>query len=679
MPTETYSFQAEINQLMSLIINTFYSNKDIYLRELISNASDAIDKAKYNALQSENVVRDYYIKLVADKEKHTLSIEDNGIGLSKQDMIDCLGTVANSGTKQFMQALKEGTDVSLIGQFGVGFYSAYLVADTVSVYSGNHCWESKAGGSFTIEYSETPFIENGTKLVLHMKEDCLDYLEQSNIEQIVHTHSEYINYPISLWITRTETKEVPDDSNDDVQDESNETDSNVKIEDVSEEIQEWKQINVQKPLWMRKPEDVNEEEHASFYKSLTKDWDSHLAHKHFVAEGQIEFKSLLYIPKRSPHDMFSNKTKKNNIKLYVKRVFIMDNCEELMPDWLNFMSGVVDSEDLPLNISREILQQNKITNVIKKNLVKKCIELFNELMEKEDKSLYNTFYDNYHQSLKLGVHEDSVNRDKLIKLLCFQTKNHTSKIALSQYVKEMKSDQEHIYFITGESRKAVENSPFVKGIINKGFDVVFFVDPIDEYMVQQVKEFESVKLLNISKDNSIFQEKNEDYETHLCKVLKNNLNIEKVVVSTRLGEDPCCLVSSEYGWSANMERIMKAQTLQNNMHMGMMQGSKKILEVNPNHKLIQKLQDGIKNSSISDKSIKDISNLIYDTALLSSGFTHEDPSSFSKRIYNMIAVGLDVEETTETVEDTTEKENENMESEKIENENMVEESMEEID
>ena len=705
MPTETYSFQAEINQLMSLIINTFYSNKDIYLRELISNASDAIDKAKYNALQSENVVRDYYIKLVADKEKHTLSIEDNGIGLSKQDMIDCLGTVANSGTKQFMQALKDGTDVSLIGQFGVGFYSAYLVADTVSVYSGNHCWESKAGGSFTIEDSETPYVENGTKLVLHMKEDCLDYLEQSKIEQIVHTHSEYINYPISLWITRTETKEVPDDSNDEVQDESNETDSNIKIEDVSdegkiedveesdepppppppppkmktveEEIQEWKQINVQKPLWMRKPEDIDEEEHASFYKSLTKDWDSHLAHKHFVAEGQIEFKSLLYIPKRTPHDMFSNKTKKNNIKLYVKRVFIMDNCEELMPDWLNFMSGVVDSEDLPLNISREILQQNKIINVIKKNLVKKCIELFNELMDKEDQSLYNTFYDNYHQSLKLGVHEDSSNREKLIKLLCFQTKNHTSKITLSQYVKEMKSDQEHIYFITGESRKAVENSPFVKGIVNKGFDVLFFVDPIDEYMVQQVKEFESVKLLNVSKDNAIFQEKNEDYETHLCKVLKNNLNIEKVVVSTRLGEDPCCLVSSEYGWSANMERIMKAQTLQNNMQMGMMQGSKKILEVNPNHTMIQKLQEGIKNSSISDKSIKDISNLIYDTALLSSGFTHEDPSSFSKRIYNMIAVGLDVDEKNEPEEDT--KENENIESQKIESESVVEESMEEID
>jgi molecular chaperone HtpG len=718
MSTETYSFQAEINQLMSLIINTFYSNKDIYLRELISNASDAIDKARYNSLQSESIVKDYYIKLIADKEKQTLSIEDNGIGFSKQDMIDCLGTIANSGTKQFMQALKEGTDVSLIGQFGVGFYSAYLVADTVSVYSGNCCWESKAGGSFTIEESETPFIENGTKLVLHMKEDCLDYLEQNKIEEIVHKHSEYINYPIQLWITRTETKQVPDDSEDvsnenDKDNEGENEDEDVseegKIEDVSEEgkiedvseneehkspkmktveeeIQEWKQINVQKPLWMRKPEDVDEEEHASFYKSLTNDWDSYLAHKHFSAEGQIEFKSLLYIPKRAPFDMFSNKKKKNNIKLYVKRVFIMDNCEELIPEWLNFVSGVVDSEDLPLNISREILQQNKIINVIKKNLVKKCIELFNDLMEKEDTSLYKTFYDNYHQSLKLGVHEDNTNRDKLIKLLMFETNKHTSKIPLSQYVKEMKSDQEHIYFITGESRKAVENSPFVKGIINKGFDVLFFVDPIDEYMVQQVREFEDKKLLNISKDNALFQEKNDDLENHICKVLKQNLNIEKVVVSTRLGEEPCCLVSSEYGWSANMERIMKAQTLQNNMQMGMMQGSKKILEINPNHKMIQKLQQGIKNTSLSEKAIQDIASLIFDTALISSGFTHEDPSLFSKRIFNMITMGLDADvnddENIETKTDDKDNDSESKEeSKKIENENesTPEESMEEID
>jgi molecular chaperone HtpG len=664
MPSETFAFQAEINQLMSLIINTFYSNKDIFLRELISNASDAIDKARHNALHNTSELRDYVIKITCNKEDKTLVIEDNGIGLSKDDMVKCLGTIANSGTKQFMEAMTAGSDTSMIGQFGVGFYSAYLVADTVKVYSGNYCWESTAGGSFTIEEFDEHILDNGVRLVLHMKEDCMDYLEESKIKEIVKKHSEFINYPINLWTTRSVSKEVPDEDdeddevkvNDELSEEGNieevkEEVKEPKMKTVTEEVEEWKQLNTQKPVWLRKAEDVSREEHASFFKSLSNDWDDHLAVKHFAAEGQIEYKAVLYVPKRAPFDMFQASKKKNNLKLYVKRVFIMDKCEDLMPDWLNFISGVVDSEDLPLNVSREMLQQNKIMNVIRKNLVKKCIELFNELADDDDKTKYETFYDNFQQSLKMGIHEDTNNREKLVKLLRFQTLNHTDKISLMDYTTNMKEDQKEIYYITGESRKAVENSPFVKGIKTKGYDVVFMTDPIDEYMCQHVKDFADKKLVNITKNNPLFQEKNTDYEEHLCKKMKELLDVEKVVVSTRLGEDPCCIVSGEYGWSANMERIMKAQTLQSNMNSQM--GGNKTLEINPNHKMIQKLQEGVKNTSMNEHIMKDVIQLMYDTALVSSGYSHEDPSSFSNRIYKMIGLGIeaDVEEDELSKED----------------------------
>ena len=666
MPSETFAFQAEINQLMSLIINTFYSNKEVFLRELISNASDSIDKARFNALQNASELREYNIKVTANKEDKTLVIEDNGIGMTKDDMVKCLGTIANSGTKQFMEALQAGTDVSMIGQFGVGFYSAYLVADNVKVYSGKHCWESNAGGSFTIEELDDEVTEHGVRIVLGMKDECLEYLEENKIKEIVKKHSEFINYPINLWTVRTESKEVPDESEDteekeekeeteeteegkieDVtEDENGEEDKKPKMKTVTEEITEWKQLNTQKPVWLRKPEEVTNEEHAAFFKSLSNDWDDHLAVKHFVAEGQIEYKSVLYLPKRPPFDMFNNNNKKkNNIKLYVKRVFIMDKCDDLMPEWLNFITGVVDSEDLPLNVSREMLQQNRIMNVIRKNLVKKCIEMFNDLAEDDDKTKFNTFYDNFHQSIKLGIHEDTNNREKLVKLLRFYSSNNTERISLQEYVDNMKDNQEQIFYITGESKKSVENSPFVHGIKQKGFDVLFLTDPIDEYMTQHVKEFDGKKMINITKDNTLFQEKNEDYENHLCKKMKELLDVEKVVVSSRLGTSPCCIVSGEYGWSANMERIMKAQTLQNNMHMGMM-GGKKIIEINPTHAMIMKLQEGIKNTSMNEHIMKDVIQLMYDTAMVASGYSHEDPSNFSSRIYKMIGLGInaDVEE-----------------------------------
>lgn len=683
---ETFSFSADINQLLSLIINTFYSNKDIVIRELLSNASDALNKIRYESLTNASVLEgeeELKISITFDNDNKILKITDTGIGMSKDDLVNNLGTIAKSGTKSFIEQIQTTNDISMIGQFGVGFYSAYLIANKVEVISkknghDSYTWVSEAGGSFTVMESKDTLLRRGTQINLYLKEDMASYLESETIKNIIKKHSQFIDFPIYLEVEKTRTVEVEEEKGDedenkvkleevDVEAEV-ETEAENKPKTVEEKYLDMDIINKEKPIWTKSSTDVTTEEYVNFYKSFANAYEEYLDLLHFHVEGSIEYRAILFVPKKAPFDLFESNTakKKSSIKLYVRKVFISDTCEELIPEYLRFVTGIVDSDDMPLNISREMLQQNKIIRIINKNLTKKCLDLFAKIAE--DKEKYKVFYDNFSKNIKLGIHEDANNRNKLSALLRFEsTKSNNDITSLSEYVDRMKPEQKGIYYITGESKSMVENTPFLENLVALDYEVLYLVDPIDEYMVQQLKEFDGKKLINITKekldlgdiDKEIIEKQKEEFKT-LTEQLKTIYgdNIESVTISNRLKDSPCVLVTNEWGMSANMQRIMKAQALRNNQDMSYMMG-RKSMEINPNNKIIISLNEKVKESEETRnvKLVKDLSWLLYDISMISSGFTLENPKSFANRIHSLIAIGLNIDDIVDNDSDNKEEEN----------------------
>lgn len=695
MQEEQFTFKAEINELMNMIVHNFYSNKDIFLRELVSNASDAINKLKHLSLENKELLNDFYdfmIKIKVDNETKQIIIEDTGIGMSREDLINNLGTIAKSGTKEFIKKnnqLNESANnitnntTGLIGQFGVGFYSAYLIANTVKVITRKagtneiYQWESSADGSYKLtQIDQTQSdITRGTRIYLNVNSESEEYLSTNKITEIIKKHSGYITYPILLHSIKSREVADVDDSeqieksedyatNKDCEHEhehNHEHSHDVKVEDaldddeVNDEVkinneekqkmktvyeESWDKINSE-PLWAKPIKEITPEEYESFYKSLTNDWEKHLTLKHFKTEGNIEFSSILFVPSRAAHDLFEKK-QKNNIKLYVKKVLITDDCKDLCPDWLNFVSGIVDSSDLPLNASRELLQQSKIIKQISKQIVKKSIEMIEELTA--DEQNYIQFYKNFDKNIKLGIHEETSQRDKLIEFLRYTT-SKGEFVSLKKYKERMCESQPGIYFITGDTIKNLENSPFVDKLKKKDWEIIYMADPIDEYIVQHLTKYHDIKLINISKDDLEIKSDEEDTQENatdskqiarLCERIKLELGdkVEQVKVSSKIESHPA-IISNPMGMSANMERILKAQALSNNNNMMMEMFNKKTIEINPSHPIIIKLLESLEDDT-QKESFKHMIDILYDSAMLSSGYQLEDINGYLKKVYTYI-------------------------------------------
>uniref|UniRef100_A0A669CW83 Heat shock protein 90, beta (grp94), member 1 n=1 Tax=Oreochromis niloticus TaxID=8128 RepID=A0A669CW83_ORENI len=681
--SEKHAFQAEVNRMMKLIINSLYKNKEIFLRELISNASDALDKIRLLSLTNEDAMaanEELTIKIKSDKEKNMLHITDTGIGMTKEELVKNLGTIAKSGTSEFLNKMtemqEEGQSTSeLIGQFGVGFYSAFLVADKVIVTSKHnndtqHIWESDSNQFSVIEDPRGDTLGRGTTITLVLKEEASDYLELETIKNLVKKYSQFINFPIYVWASKTETVEEPieedaeaaeepekeaSEDEAEVEEEEGEDKDKPKTKKVEKTVWDWELMNDIKPIWQRPAKEVEEDEYKAFYKTFSKDNDDPMAHIHFTAEGEVTFKSILFVPTSAPRGLFDEYGSKKNdyIKLFVRRVFITDDFNDMMPKYLNFIKGVVDSDDLPLNVSRETLQQHKLLKVIRKKLVRKTLDMIKKIAEEQ----YNDkFWKEFGTNIKLGVIEDHSNRTRLAKLLRFQTSNsETDLSSLEQYVERMKEKQDKIYFMAGTSRKEAESSPFVERLLKKGYEVIYLTEPVDEYCIQALPEFDGKRFQNVAKEGVKFDESEKAKEKREAlekefeplttwlkdKALKDK--IEKAVLSQRLTNSPCALVASQY------------------VLIPYYASQKKTLELNPKHPLVKQLLNRV-NADAEDQTASDLAVVLFETATLRSGYQLVDTKAYGDRIERMLRLSLnepaedDSEDKEETVDEDDDEE-----------------------
>lgn len=701
---EKLEFQADISELMNLIIHAFYSNRDVFLREVISNASDALDKQRHADLLASRTNEVYRIRVSASPDAKQLILEDTGVGMSKEDLVNNLSTIARSGTKQFIQSLQEKSEQ--IGQFGVGFYSVFLVADNVEMYTQKrdgvvYKWSSDAQQFYTLEEaSDTSFEEgHGTRIVLTLKEDALEYLEEARLKGIITTHSSFITYPVELFTTKEIEVEVPADEEtvEEVEDEDNgtkveevEVDEETKVEEKKPKtekktVQEWAVVNGDKPVWSLAPADVQETEYEALYKTLSKDYEGPLYYKHFRTEGAFEFRGILFVPKRAPFDMLGERQReKRRIRLYVKNVLVLDELEkEMLPDWMNFVVGVIDSPDLPLNVSREMLQETKVLKAMKGQLKKQILNMVSSLLDNEPEK-YTTFYDAFQKNIKLGIHDGDDTLLRFLRVPC--TNNDDKPISLDDYVKAESKASEASETETGEatadsaeaskpSPKPIyyatsadaENAVFTKLYTSKGYRVLLFKEPLDEFMLQRVTKFGDHELVNISKEHVVpWSDGTEELCGEFCAWVKETVadaGIEKVRISTSLTaatDGACYVVASKFGWTGNMEKIMMSQPLSDPKTMSWMKG-KKIWELNANHPLVQKYQRLFEEKADADVIGPEL-RVLYRAALLSAGYPLDNPSDFVNGVVDCLTplyqtqtsktVPVEPVETTEATEPT---------------------------
>jgi len=716
--SEKHEFQAEVNRMMKLIINSLYRNKEIFLRELISNASDALDKLRLLSLTDPSVLdatSELSVKIKADKESHMLSITDTGIGMTKQDLINNLGTIAKSGTADFLNKLQDAASTSefsdLIGQFGVGFYSAFLVADKVIVTTKHnddiqYIWESDSNSYSVVEDPRGNTLKRGTTISLVLKEEAYDFLEQDTVRNLIKKYSQFINFNIYLWGSTTTTVEEPieddeepaaEEDSADKPEKSEEEDDEGKVEEEKEEEKkpktkkvdkttwDWELCNESKPIWTRKPADIEESEYDEFYKSITKDKNGPLAKTHFVAEGEVTFKSLIYIPGTQQSEEFNKYgQKKDSIKLYVRRVFITDDFQDMMPNYLSFVRGVVDSDDLPLNVSRETLQQHKLLKVIKKKLVRKTLDMIKKI--EEDK--YEAFWKEYSTNVKLGVIEDTANRTRLAKLLRFVSSSG-KLTSLADYVENMKEKQEQIFYMAGGSKEEVERSPFVERLLKKGYEVLYLTEAVDEYAISALPEFEGKKFQNVAKEGFSIDSDNDAAKARKTEITEKydplikwmgedalKDHILRAEISERLTSSPCALITSKFGWTANMQRIIQSQTHSKtqDMQRDYYLNQKKTLEINPRHPLIKELLRRVEDNP-ADATAKDMALMMYNTATLRSGYLLKDTVNFAEHIERMMreTLGVDADEQVDEEEELPEEEPADDAEEEEDDEDEVEE------